>query len=81
MFMINGNDSSFNSLNPFVTNEPPYHSIFTVGNISGALSKNASWFANAFYRDNQSNSIVNAVVLDSYWSCDPRAQGRVELRS
>lgn len=65
MFMINGNDSSFNSLNPFVTNEPPYYSLFTVGNMSGALSKNASWFANAFYRDNQSNSIVNAVVLDS----------------
>ena len=65
MFMINGNDSSFNSLNPFVTNEPPYYSIFTVGNASGALTKNASWFANVFYRDNQSNSIVNAELLDS----------------
>lgn len=64
-FMINGNDSAFNSLNPFVTNEPPYYSTFMMGNAGGALAKNASWFANAFYRNNQSNSIVNAEVLDS----------------
>lgn len=85
MFMLNGNDSSFNSLNPFVTNEPPYYSLFTVGNLSGALSKNASWFANAFYRDNQSNSIVNAVILDSngkpynYTDAVSNPQSRVDI--
>ena len=31
MFMINGNDSAFNSLNPFVTSEPPYYSTFLDG--------------------------------------------------
>jgi len=65
MFMVNGNDSAFNSLNPFVTNEPPYYSTFFNGNASGALSKSASWFANAFRRDNRSNSIVDAELLDS----------------
>lgn len=65
MFMVNGNDSSFNSLNPFVTNEPPYYTTFINGNASGALGKNTSWFANVFRRDNQSNSIVNAELLDS----------------
>ncbi len=65
MFMVDGNDSAFNSLNPFVTNEPPYYTTFFNGNASGALSKSASWFVNAFRRDNQSNSIVNAELLDS----------------
>lgn len=65
MFMVNGNDSAFNSLNPFVTEEPPYYSTFLAGNASGALSKSASWFGNVFHRDNQSNSIVNAELLDS----------------
>ncbi|HEY1986271.1 MAG TPA: TonB-dependent receptor [Terracidiphilus sp.] len=63
--MINGNDSAFNSLNPFVSNEPAYYSTFMVGNVSGALTKNASWFASIFRRDNASNSIVNAELLDS----------------
>jgi len=65
MFMINGNDSAFNSLNPFVTNEPPYYSTFMVGNASGSLIKKASWFTNIFYRNNQSNSIINAAILNS----------------
>ncbi len=65
MFMINGNDSAFNSLNPFVTNEPPYYTTFMMGSASGALTKNASWFANVFDRNNRSNSIVNAELLNS----------------
>jgi len=65
MFMINGNDSALNSLNPFVTSEPSYHSTFMAGNASGSLSKSASWFSNVFYRNNQSNSIINAEVPDA----------------
>ena len=65
MFMVNGNDSTFNSLNPFVTNEPPYYTTFLNGNASGALGKSSSWFTNVFRRDNQSNSIVNAELLNS----------------
>ena len=65
MFMMNGNDSAFNSLNPFVTSEPAYYSTFLTGNASGALSKGSSWFASVFSRNNQSNSIVNAELLDS----------------
>lgn len=65
MFMINGNDSAFNSLNPFVANEPAYYTTFMVASASGALARNASWFANVFDRNNQSNSIVNAELLNS----------------
>jgi hypothetical protein len=64
-FMISGNDNAFNSLNPFVTSEPPYYSTFLMGNASGALSKSASWFTSVFRRDNASNTIVNAEVPDS----------------
>ena len=64
-FMMSGNDSAFNSLNPFVTSEPPYYSTFLMGNVGGALSKTSSWFGSVFSRDNQSNSIINAELLDS----------------
>ena len=60
--MVNGNTKTFNSLNPFVTSEPDYHSVFGMANASGALSKSASWFTSAFYRDNASNSIINASI-------------------
>ncbi len=63
--MMNGNDSAFNSLNPFVSSEPPYYSTFLTGNAGGALSKTASWFGSVFRRDNASNSIINAEVLNS----------------
>ena len=61
--MINGNDSSFNSLNPFVTSEPPYYSTFMMGNLSGSLRKNASYFVSVFRRNQQDNAIINARYL------------------
>jgi hypothetical protein len=64
-FMMSGNESAFNSLNPFVTSEPSYYSTFLMGNAGGALSKTSSWFGSVFRRDNQSNSIINAELLDS----------------
>jgi hypothetical protein len=63
-FMVNGNDSAFNSLNTFVTSEPPYYSTFLMGNISGSLNSKSSWFMSAFQRNTQANSIVNAELLD-----------------
>ena len=38
-FVIMGNDSAFNSLNPFVSKEPPYYSTFMMGNAGGALGR------------------------------------------
>ncbi|HVU44497.1 MAG TPA: carboxypeptidase regulatory-like domain-containing protein [Terracidiphilus sp.] len=63
--MMMGNDSAFNSLNPFVSQEPSYYTTFGNGSIGGSLGKNASWFGSVFYRDNASNSIINAELLDS----------------
>ena len=64
MFMMNGNDSAFNSLNPFVASEPPYYSTFLMGNVSGALTKTSSFFVSVFDRNNQSNSIINTPYFD-----------------
>ncbi len=64
MIMTNGNDSAFNSLNPFVTSEPAYYSTFFLGNASGSLNSRSSWFLSGFRRDNNANSIVNAQLLD-----------------
>src|SRR4051812_27673084 len=63
--MIMGNDSAFNSLNPFVSDEPSYYTTFMNGSIGGALGKKASWFGSVFSRNNASNSIINAEVLDA----------------
>ncbi|MEJ2006793.1 MAG: carboxypeptidase regulatory-like domain-containing protein, partial [Acidobacteriota bacterium] len=59
-----GNDSSFNSRNPFVTNQPGYYSDFIAGNFGGPLGKKASFFFDLFRRSTNSTSIVNAQVLD-----------------
>ena len=63
--MMMGNDSALNSLNPFVKSEPAYHTLSSMANAGGPLGKKASWFVSVFNRDNQSNSIINAELLDS----------------
>ena len=63
--MMMGNDSAFNSLNPFVSSEPSYYTTFMNGSIGGSLSKKASWFGSVFRRDNASNSIINADLVDA----------------
>lgn len=59
-----GNNSMFNSRNPFVTQEPHYHSEFFAGNIGGPLGKKASFMFSIFHMKSISNSIVNALTLD-----------------
>jgi hypothetical protein len=83
--MVMGNDSVFNSLNPFVTNEPPYYTTFENGSIGGSLGKRTSWFTSVFYRDNASNSIINAELLDpnsnpyNYTAAVPNPQSRLDV--
>jgi hypothetical protein len=85
MFMANGNDSAFNSLNTFVTSEPPYYSTFFLGNVSGSLNKSTSLFMSGFRRDNDANSIINAQLPDptggsyNYAAAVPNPQSRMDL--
>ena len=85
MIMASGNDSAFNSLNTFVTSEPPYYSTFFLGNVSGSLNNRSSWFLSGFRRDNNANSIINAQLLDptggsyNYSAAVPNPQSRLDL--
>ncbi|WP_419804846.1 carboxypeptidase regulatory-like domain-containing protein [Terriglobus sp.] len=62
---VQGNDRAFNSRNPFTGEQPPYHTIFVDGNVSGPIGKKTSFFASANYNDAENNAVVNAVVLDA----------------
>lgn len=57
---LQGNDSSFNSMNPFAVTEPAYDSVLFNGSLSGPISKKASFFVSGQRRD-----INDVNVLDT----------------
>ena len=59
-----GNDSVLNSRNPFVTQEPGYHSLFYHGDVGGPLGKKASFFFSIFHRTSNGVSVVDAPALN-----------------
>jgi Carboxypeptidase regulatory-like domain/TonB dependent receptor len=63
-FFISGNSSAFNSMNPFVDEQPSYHSTQYSASVGGPLSKKASFFFDAQRRNINDQSIVSAIVLD-----------------
>jgi hypothetical protein len=63
-FLLFGNDSAFNTQNPFVQNQPPYHSLQINGDVNGPINKKASYFLSFTRRGYQTNSVVNAEILD-----------------
>ena len=80
-FQMSGNASTFNTGNPLLNAnltqgqtpiiQPPYHTIFMFGDVSGPLSSNASFTLSGSHRSIQDNSIVNATILcpDGQSSC------------
>lgn len=63
-FMFNDNNSIFNSRNPYVPTKPDYNSEIFDGNLSGPISKKASFFIDAQRRNTSEYSAINATVLD-----------------
>ena len=63
-FFVEGNDSAFNSANPFAGTEPGYDSTQYNGNFGGPLGKKASFFLNFERRNINDLAAVNALVLD-----------------
>lgn len=77
---LRGNDSSFNSQNPILnanttttTNlqEPGYYSYNVMGGVGGPISKKASYFVSLFTRNNQSQSIIDAIDPTSITALNP----------
>lgn len=68
------NDSSFNSRNPFVTVQPPYHSLQLWGDINGPVTRHSSEFTDLWRESSSDDSIVNAFVLNSALQQTPFTQ-------
>jgi hypothetical protein len=79
-FQMSGNASSFNSGNPLLNAnltqgqtpvvQPPYHTLFMFGNVSGPIASGASFTLGGSHRSIQDNAMVNAIVLpSSTFSC------------
>jgi Carboxypeptidase regulatory-like domain len=62
--LVDGNDSSFNSRNPFAPTEPSYYTTFFSGNVSGPINKKASFFFDVERRNINNIEVVSAEVLD-----------------
>src|SRR5205809_603748 len=58
-------DAVFNSRNPYALNRPPYQRRGIEGNLSGPLSKRASFFFNFGRRDIDDTAVINATTLDA----------------
>src|ERR1700683_3585226 len=64
-FMVDGNDSAFNSPNPFGgASQPGYDSTQFSGTIGGPINKKASFFLDVQRRNINDLSAVNAISLD-----------------
>jgi hypothetical protein len=63
-FFIEGNDSAFNTQNPFTQGQPAYYSTSMNGDVDGPLNKHASYFLSFNRGDAQTNAVVNAQTLD-----------------
>ena len=73
-FFADGNDSSFNSLSPFVSQSPGYHAELFNGSLSGPITKKISFFFNAERRNINDNAIIAATVLDPSFNPAPLNQ-------
>src|SRR5215469_3125841 len=61
---MNGNPSQFNSANPLATVEqPPYHTLFMFGNLTGPMSKVSSYNMSFSLRQIQDDQLINAQIL------------------
>jgi len=76
---VQGGDKSFNTSNPFLgagNSQPPYHTIFILGSISGPITHTSSFTVGGSHRTIQNNSIVNpsgfyATSATATTPCDP----------
>lgn len=60
-----GNDKSFNTGNPFVSDLPSYHTYMLNGSVSGALSKWASFFLSVQQRNTSDAYIYTATLSEN----------------
>jgi hypothetical protein len=87
-FMVNGNDSAFNSSDPFAGAEPGYDTVQYNGNIGGPINKKSSFFFNVDRRNINDLAAIDAVTLDQSFNpfqtiesvSNPRQRTNISLR-
>jgi hypothetical protein len=57
-----GDDSSLNSHNPFVEEQPPYSSFYSEGDVSGPVTKTSSWFLTGDQQTVGAQSFIHAIT-------------------
>jgi len=57
-----GDDSSLNSRNPYVQEQPPYSSFYSEGNVSGPVTKTSSWFLAGDQQTVGAQSFIHAIT-------------------
>jgi hypothetical protein len=61
---LNGNPSQFNTGNPLTSSyQPPYHTFFMFGNLTGPINKNSSYNLGGTFRQIQDDEFTNATIL------------------
>jgi hypothetical protein len=61
-FQLQGNDNVFNTGSPFVTSQPPYHTLFFLGNVTGPINSKTSFTLSGTRRQIDNNNLINAVI-------------------
>jgi hypothetical protein len=56
-----GNSSALNTANPLIAHQPSYYTYGFFGDVSGPLSKHATWFFNADRLNRQDETVINAL--------------------
>ena len=79
---LNYNPSQFNTGNPLETTaQPPYHTLFMFGSLTGPLNKNASYSLGGSFRQIQDDEFTNATIFapaaGSSTLCNPGTVGCV----
>src|SRR5690242_6104354 len=64
-FFYNDNHSVFDALNPFAASESDFSMHMFNGNVSGPISKKASYFLNAEQRDINDAAVINANAFNA----------------
>jgi len=78
-YSVQGGNNSLNTSNPFLgssNTQPPYHTLFMIGSVSGPLSHSASFTVGGSHRTIIDNNIVNpsgywATSADATTPCQP----------
>src|SRR6202142_2742719 len=74
--MFNDSEGLLNSRNPYAENKPDFHPRQYGGNLTGPISKKASFFVDFERRDIDDNALINAInpdptLVSSNWATNP----------